>query len=92
MVTRAILVANNDYELDLFNVGERKDLREGRLHLYVTHGLMPRTWEERTGERFVVDAAGRRLRAAVDGEPAVLGTPLEFRIEPLALRLLVPAT
>jgi diacylglycerol kinase family enzyme len=32
-----------------------------------------------------------RLRAAVDGEPALLETPTEFRIEPLALRVLVPA-
>jgi hypothetical protein len=29
--------------------------------------------------------------ATVDGEPDVLETPLEFRIEPRALRVLVPA-
>ena len=31
-----------------------------------------------------------RLEAAVDGEPAVFETPVEFRIEPSALRVLVP--
>jgi diacylglycerol kinase family enzyme len=31
-----------------------------------------------------------RVRAAVDGEPVELETPLRFRIEPLALRVLVP--
>jgi diacylglycerol kinase family enzyme len=30
------------------------------------------------------------LRAAVDGEPTALETPLQFSIEPLALRVLVP--
>jgi diacylglycerol kinase family enzyme len=31
------------------------------------------------------------LEAAVDGEPDVLETPIEFRIQPRALRVLVPA-
>ena len=38
----------------------------------------------------VVDAAAGRVEAAVDGEPAVLPTPIEFRIDPQALRVLVP--
>jgi len=44
------------------------------------------------GDRFVVDAAEHRLEAAVDGEPDVLETPVEFRIEPRVLRVLVPPT
>ena len=32
-----------------------------------------------------------RVRAAVDGEPVELDSPLRFRIEPRALRVLVPA-
>ena len=90
VVTRAILVANNDYELDLFNIGERKDLDEGLLHLYVAHGVMPGTWEERAAERFVVDAPRSRARLALDGEPAALEAPLTFEIQPRALRVLVP--
>jgi diacylglycerol kinase family enzyme len=84
------LVANNDYNLDLFSIGERKRLDEGRLHLYLAHGWRPRTWDERTAERLTIDAAGHRLQAAVDGEPVELETPLEFSIEPSALRVLVP--
>jgi len=45
---------------------------------------------ERIGAQFVIDAAAGRLEAAVDGEPDVLETPLEFRVEPRALRVLVP--
>jgi diacylglycerol kinase family enzyme len=87
---RVVLVATNDYALDLFSLGERERLDEGRLHLYVAEGIVPRSWEERTGERFRVDARTGRLRAAVDGEPERLETPLDFRIEPQALRVLVP--
>jgi diacylglycerol kinase family enzyme len=38
----------------------------------------------------VIDSSRGSLRAAVDGEPAALETPLEFSIEPKALRVLLP--
>ena len=53
---RVVVVSNNRYELDLFSVGERERLDEGSLHCYVAHGWLPRTWEEQSGEKFVVDA------------------------------------
>jgi diacylglycerol kinase family enzyme len=84
--TRLVLVANNAYTLDLPSLGERERLDEGTLHVY-TPGAEP---PERVGERFVVDAEEHRLEAAVDGEPDVLATPVEFRVEPRALRVLVP--
>jgi len=84
--TRLVLVANNAYELELPSLGERERLDEGKLHLY-SPGSEP---SERVSERFVVDAAAGRLEAAVDGEPDVLGTPVEFRVEPRTLRVLVP--
>ena len=87
---RVVLVANNHYELDLFSVGERERLDEGLLNVYVAAGLLPTAWEERSGGRFVIDAAAGRMRAAVDGEPENLATPLRFEIEPAALRLLLP--
>jgi diacylglycerol kinase family enzyme len=80
---RLVLVANNAYTLDLPSLGARERLDEGQLHLYVPG-------DERVAQRFVVDAAAGRLEAAVDGEPDVLQTPIEFRIEPQALRVLVP--
>jgi len=90
ITSRVVLVANNAYRLDLFSVGERERVDEGLLHLYAPCGFLRRNWEERTGTRFVVDARRSRLRAAIDGEPALLETPIEFRIDPGALRLLLP--
>ena len=87
---RLVLVANNRYELDVFNIGERERLDEGRLHAYVAEGWWPRAWHERSAERFRIGAPGRVLRAAVDGEPVVLDSPAELRVEPRALRVLVP--
>jgi diacylglycerol kinase family enzyme len=88
--SRLVLVANNAYVLRPPTIGARERLDEGALHLYVPQGLLRRAWVERKGERFVVDARAHRLRAAIDGEPETLETPLELRIEPGALRVLVP--
>jgi diacylglycerol kinase family enzyme len=91
IAARVVLVANNHYDLDLFSVGARERLDDGLLHLYVSSGAwLRRSWKERTAERFVLDTARGRVPAAVDGEPELLETPLEFRIEPRALRVLVP--
>jgi diacylglycerol kinase family enzyme len=87
---RIVLVANNHYSLALFSLGERKRLDAGLLYLYAAEGPLPATWHEQAAERFTLDVAGHRVEAAVDGEPATLETPIEFRIEPGALRLLVP--
>ncbi len=87
---RIVLVANNSYQLSLFSIGERERLDEGRLHLYTAKGWLPNAWDERSGERFTIDAQAGRLQVAVDGEPMELETPLELSIEPRALRALVP--
>jgi diacylglycerol kinase family enzyme len=87
-----LLVANNPYTFDLLSLGERESLDEGRLHLYVPHGLRRVTWDERSCTELEIDAHEHRVGAAVDGEPTVFETPLRFRIEPAALRLLVPRT
>ena len=42
---RVVLVANNEYKLDLFSLGERERLDEGRLHVYSAEGLRPGKWE-----------------------------------------------
>ena len=87
---RLVLVSNNDYTLDLLSLGERERLDEGKLHLYIPHGFRRITWEERACTELEVGAPQPRLRTAVDGEPVELDTPVRFRIEPLALRVLVP--
>jgi diacylglycerol kinase family enzyme len=85
--SRLVLVANNAYALELPSIGARERLDEGKLHVYMPDADPA----ERVAERLVVDAAAGRLEAAVDGEPDVLRTPIEFRIEPRALRVRVPA-
>jgi diacylglycerol kinase family enzyme len=90
MVARVVLVANNAYDIDVFELGARDRLDEGKLHLYVAQDWFPRTWDERVKERFTIERAGGRLRAAVDGEPIELDSPVEVTVEPRALRILVP--
>jgi diacylglycerol kinase family enzyme len=87
---RVVLVSNNAYALDVLSIGERERLDEGTLHLYGLHGVLRFGWNERSAPTFTVDALTGRLGAAVDGEPEELETPIQFRIEPRALRVLVP--
>ena len=70
-------------------LGARKSLTEGRLYLYSAPGMLPTDWHERAGERFELGRVGT-LRAAIDGEPFGLETPSVCRVEPAALRVLVP--
>ena len=86
---RVVLVANNAYELRLFDLGSRTSLSEGRLHLYSAGGLLPTAWDERAGRMFELDGPPS-LQAAIDGEPAELELPLVCRLEPQALRVFVP--
>jgi diacylglycerol kinase family enzyme len=88
---RIVLVANNAYRLDVLSIGERERLDEGRLYLYVAHGVLRTTWDERPADRLTIEAPTRRVRAAIDGEAVALDSPLEVAIEPRALRVLVPA-
>ena len=86
-----LLVANNAYTpMQVFSAGERERLDEGTLSLYVGTGMLPRRWEERRVERLVVGSPNGSVRAAVDGEPARLETPLELEVLPRALRVRVP--
>lgn len=88
---RVIFVGNNAYELSLFTVGARERLDAGELSLWTAAGWLPTTWDERTGTGFRIDVAAHHVRAAIDGEPVVLDTPVEVGILPRALRLLLPA-
>jgi len=90
VTARALFVGNNCYELDLFTLGERARLDEGRLFLWVADGVLPTAWKRRTGSEFRVELAGTRVRAAVDGEPVVFEPPLVFESLPQSLRVLVP--
>jgi diacylglycerol kinase family enzyme len=87
---RVLVVANNAYELHVLSIGQRERIDEGRLHLYVAHGFLPSSWEERSCTELSIEARTGHLRAAIDGEAEMLETPLRFRIEPRALRVLLP--
>ena len=84
-----VLVANNEYLAELTSLGERERLDGGVLALYAARGFRRLHWTERTATQFRIES-GRPMHAAVDGEPAVLASPLELRVDPGALRLLVP--
>src|SRR4051794_5812393 len=84
--TRLLLVANNRYELELPTLGARDRLDQGALYLYVLGGPPA----GKAGRQFEIDAKAGRLEAAIAGDPEILETPVEFRIEPQALRVLVP--
>ena len=58
--------------------------------MYTSTGVLRTGWQELARERVTVDAPGGSLRAAVDGEPVELATPIELEIQPRALRMLVP--
>ncbi|MEX0851231.1 MAG: diacylglycerol kinase family protein [Gaiellaceae bacterium] len=85
-----VLVANNEYKLDLFSIGERQRLDEGTLAIYAANGLRRLRWTERKTLHLRIETRHRSARAAIDGEPAQLESPLELRVDPGALRLLVP--
>ena len=88
--TRVLVVANNAYELKVLSIGQRERIDEWRLHLYLAHGLLPSAWEERSCTELSLEARTGHLRAAIDGEPEMLETPIGFRVEPRALRVLLP--
>ena len=89
LAARVVLIANNAYEVGVLELGARERLDEGKLHAYVAAGLLPGKWQERAGERFRLEQAAM-LRAAVDGEPAQLESPVDVALEPRALRILLP--
>jgi diacylglycerol kinase family enzyme len=90
VLARAIFVGNNCYELDLFTLGARDRLDEGRLFLWLAGGVLPTSWDRRSATGFRLELASPGVRAALDGEPYVLQPPLELESLPGALRLLVP--
>jgi diacylglycerol kinase family enzyme len=88
---RVLLIGNNRYDVDLFTLGVRERLDEGVLQLWAAAGWLPTSWEEQVGASFRIEMPGGRVRAAIDGEPVKLDSPLELESVPQALRVLVPA-
>ena len=106
--TPFVFIGNNEYEIDIYNIGRRIKLDTGCLSVYlmrrsgrmgllllVIHTLFGRLKELKDFENFktshlsIVTRKTRTL-VAIDGEVAVMETPLEYRIHPKKLRVLVP--
>ena len=106
--TPFVFVGNNEYEMDLYNIGRRSRLDGGKLSLYFLHrqgrwGLVVLAWKTLTRQlrqwndfeavetdHVTVRKKRKRARVAIDGETMVMTTPLEYRILPKALSVLVP--
>ena len=106
--TPFVFVGNNEYEMDLYNIGRRSSLEEGKLSLYFLHrqgrwGLVVLFWKTITGrlkqwkefeavatEHLTIRTKRRRLRVAFDGETTLMRPPLEYRVRPKALKVIVP--
>jgi diacylglycerol kinase family enzyme len=92
LLARVLLIGNNRYEVDLFTLGERTRLDAGELDLWAAAGWLPNAWEERIAPRFTIELETAHVRAAIDGEPALLEPPLELESLPRALRVRLPGT
>lgn len=90
VAARVVVVACNAYTLDLLSIGERERMDEGLLHVYVPRGFRRIEWTDRSCTSLTIETSTPSLRAAIDGEPARLGSPVRFRLDPGALRVLVP--
>lgn len=104
-----LFVGNNEYEMDLYNIGRRSRLDDGKLSIYFIHqggrwGVTLlllhtifqrlRQWKDFEAvntEEVLITTRKKRLLVALDGEVAMIETPLRYRILPKALKVLVPA-
>lgn len=107
--TPFVFVGNNEYEIDMYNIGRRPSLEKGKLSLYFLHregrwGLVLLLWKTVTGrlkqwkdfeavatDRVTIRTRRKRLRVAFDGETNLVEPPLEYKIRPKALKVIVPA-
>ncbi|HEX6125636.1 MAG TPA: diacylglycerol kinase family protein, partial [Pyrinomonadaceae bacterium] len=106
--TPFVFVGNNEYEMDLYNIGRRVALDEGELSVYFLHrggrvgvtlllfhtllGRL-RQWkdfEEVSTREITIQTRRKKLHVAFDGEVREMITPLNYRILPKALRVIVP--
>ena len=107
--TPFVFVGNNEYEMEIYNIGRRPKLDKGRLSIYFLHRggrlgvimLLLRTitgtvkqwrdFEEVLTDSIRIGTRRKRMQVAFDGEVASVEMPLQYRILPKALRVIVPA-
>jgi diacylglycerol kinase family enzyme len=69
---------------------EGQELGRALEDLFYSRYQAGRGWARWTTTSLEVDAPGGRLEVGIDGEPAVLDTPIEFKIHAGTLRVLLP--
>ena len=107
--TPFVFVGNNDYDMDLYNVGRRERLDEGKLSVYFLRrggrwGVIVmllktmigrvKQWddfEELQTDELTIVSRKKVLPVAFDGEVAAMETPLNYKMLPRALEVIVPA-
>jgi diacylglycerol kinase family enzyme len=107
--TPFVFVGNNEYEMDLYNIGRRTAMDTGELSVYFLHrggrwGVILlllhtlfgrlRQWEdfeEVNTKSITIQTRRKKLHVAFDGEVREMRTPLEYRVRPKALKVIVPA-
>jgi diacylglycerol kinase family enzyme len=107
--TPFVFVGNNDYEMDLYNIGRRTSIDGGELSVYFLHrggrwGVTLLLWhtllgrlrqwedfEEVNTTSITIQTRKKKLHVAFDGEVREMRTPLEYRVRPKALKVIVPA-
>ena len=106
--TPFVFVGNNEYEMELYNIGRRPRLNAGKLSVYFLHrggrwGITMlflhtltgrlrqwRDFEEVLTDTVTIQTRRKRLPVAFDGEVELMPTPLEYKIVPAALNVIVP--
>lgn len=106
--TPFVFVGNNDYEMEIYNIGRRPRLDEGKLSIYFLRRgtrwgvivMLLRTFvgavkqwsdfEEVQTDSVTIVSRKKRLLVAHDGEVTTMDTPLEYRIIPGALKVIIP--
>lgn len=106
--TPFVFVGNNEYEMELYNIGRRPSLDAGKLSVYFLHrggrwGIVLlllhtltgrlkqwRDFEEVLTDSVTIQTRRKRLPVAFDGEIELMETPLEYRIYPNSLNVIVP--
>ncbi len=106
--TSFVFVGNNEYEMDLYNIGRRQALDQGELSVYflhrggrwgvallLLHTLFGRLqqwddFEEVNTDSITIQTRRKKLLVALDGEVIGMETPLNYRILPKALKVIVP--
>ena len=104
--TPIVMVANNEYRATGLELGTRPSLSGGRLAIYIVKGggrrhVLRLAWRMLTNrvrdelevvlaEAATLESRRPRIHVASDGDVQLMAPPLEFRIRPAALQVLLP--